>query len=290
MSSKISVLPINLDDPLRCWGVDGCPGGWFYIALDATGEWCCGQVCSLGKIVEWAGEQDRVFVDIPIGLPDKENPESRQCDQEARWLLNRDQSGELLPRSERRGTSVFPAPARETLDSENYRDACNLNKDVTSKRTKGKKEVGLSRQTFALIPKIHDADELLRKSDKARNTICEVHPELCFWGLNDRHPMQHNKKQRAGRNERLAVLQKCWPQAKAAMDDICDLFRRKQVAYDDIIDAMVAAVTARGDLLQRLPTKPPPPDDPPLDAEGLPMQMIWAAREAIRFKKDVGRN
>ena len=287
MSSKISVLPINLDDPLRCWGVDGYPGGWFYIALDATGEWCCGRVCSLRKIVEWADEQDRVFVDIPIGLPDKENPNPRCCDLEARRLLNRDQSGKLLPSSERRGTSVFPAPARETLDSENYRDVCNLNKDVTSKRTKGKKGVGLPIQAFALIPKIRDADELLCQSDNAlKDKVLEVHPELCFWGLNDRHPMQHNKKQRAGRKERLAVLQSCWPLAESAYDKICNLpqYQRKQVAYDDIIDAMVAAVTARANPLNRLPP------EPPLDAKGLPMQMIWAAKEAIRFKKDVGRN
>ena len=34
-------------DPPLAWGVDGCPAGWFYIALDAIGEWCCGRVNSL---------------------------------------------------------------------------------------------------------------------------------------------------------------------------------------------------------------------------------------------------
>ena len=159
-----------------------------------------------------------------------------------------------------------------------YQLASGNNKEVTGRR--------LSYQAFALVPKIHDADELLRENNKARNIICEVHPELCFWGLNDEHPMKHNKKRLAGRRERLSILQECWLQTKAAMDDICGLFRRNQVAYDDIADAMVAAVTARARRhpLQRLPTEPPPPDDPPLDAEGLPMQMIWAAKGDIRFK------
>ena len=281
-------------DPPLAWGVDGCPGGWFYVALDATGEWCCGLVGSLReilKIVERAGGKDRVFVDIPIGLPDEENPEPRKCDLEARWLLNRDQSGELLPRSERRGTSVFPAPAQEALVyslkeakdltfqqavDKYYQLASGNNKKVTGRC--------LPYQAFALIPKIRDADELLRENDKARKVICEVHPEICFWALNDKHPMKHNKKRSAGRQERLAVLQKCWPQAKAAMDDVCGLFRRNQVPYDDIADAMVAAVTARGYPLQRLPTKPPPPADPPRDTKGLPMQMIWAAKEAIHIE------
>ena len=111
-----------------------------------------------------------------------------------------------------------------------------------------------------------------------------MHPELCFWALNDKHPMKRNKKRLAGRQERLSVLQKCWPQAKSAWDKIGGLYRRNEVAHDDIIDAMVAAVTARANPLNRLPS------EPPLDAKGLPMQMIWAAKEAIRFKKDVGRN
>ena len=277
-------------EPPLAWGVDGCPGGWFYIALDATGEWCCGLVKSLREIVdvEQAGEQDRVFVDIPIGLPDKENPEPRRCDLEARRLLNRDQRGILLPVGKRRGTSVFPAPAREALVyglkeakeltfqqafDRYYQLASGKNKKVTGKC--------LPRQVFALIPKIRDADELLCQSDNAlKDKVLEVHPELCFWGLNDEHPMQHNKKQRAGRKERLAVLQSCWPQAESAYDKICNLpqYQRKQVAHDDIIDAMVAAVTARANPLNRLPPEPPP------DAERLPMQMIWAAKEAIHIK------
>ena len=279
-------------EPPLAWGVDGCPGGWFYVALDATGEWCCGLVDSLREIVERAGGQDRVFVDIPIGLPDEGNPEPRQCDLEARWLLNRDQqSGKPLPDGERRGGSVFPAPARETLDAENYREACNLNKDVTSKRTSDKKGVGLSRQAFALIPRIREANELLCQSDnvlkdKVRKIVCEVHPELCFWALNGKHPMKHNKKQLRGRDERLAVLQSYWPNAKFApiWGKICELYPRKQVAYDDIADAMVAAVTARGDPSQRVPTNPLPPADPPRDTKGLPMQMIWAAKEAIHIE------
>ena len=254
-------------DPLLAWGVDGCPAGWFYIALDATGEWCCGLVGSLREIVELASKRDRVFVDIPIGLPDERNPDPRQCDLEARRLLNRDRRGTLLPVGKRRGTSVFPAPARETLDAKDYPDACAINQMVTGKK--------VAKQIFAIFNKIRDANQLLRDNASARAIVSEVHPELCFWGLNDRHPMQHNKKQLPGRNERLAVLQSCWPQAKSSWDEICSLYRRNEVAYDDITDAMVAAVIARANLLNRFP------EEPPRDAKDLPMQMIWASREMV---------
>ena len=273
--------------PPLAWGVDGCPAGWFYIALDATGEYCYGIVRNLQEVVDKADERDRVFVDIPIGLPDerKSKLRERECDKEARRRLNRDQKGKVLPPKERRGTSVFPAPARQALVyglkeareltfqqafDRYYELACCRNKEVTGKR--------LAHQAFALIPKICDADELLRESKKAHKIVQEVHPELCFWGLNDGHPMKHNKKKLAGRNERLEVLDKCWSRAKAAPDEICKLYRRKQVARDDIADAMVAAITARANPLNRLP------EVPQLDAEGLPMQMVWATREAIRFK------
>ena len=276
--------------PPLAWGVDGCSAGWFYIALDATGEWCYGVAKSLREIVDKADCRDRVFVDIPIGLPDRKKPEPRQCDLEARHRLNRGRLGEFLPVNERRGTSVFTAPAREALVyglkeakelkfkqlvDRYYELACRHNEVVTGKR--------LSYQTFALIPKIRDADELLCRSElkhKARKIIREVHPELCFWGLSDRQPMKHNKKRLLGRKERLVILEEPehWPHAGNALKEICGLIPRKCVALDDIADTMVAAVTARANSLNQLST------EPQHDSEGLPMQMIWATREAIRCR------
>ena len=228
--------------PLLVWGVDGCSAGWFYIALDATGEWCYGDAKSLREIVDKADCRDRVFIDIPIGLPDTRKPKPRKCDLEARRLLNHDQSGELLPNSERRGTSVFPAPTRKTLYAKNYQDACCINERITGKK--------ISRQTFAILNKIRDVDKLLlsdtEAGDKARRIVREVHPELCFWALNDRRPMQRSKS--------------------------------KDISRDDIADAMVASVTARANQLNYLPA------EPQCDSEKLPMQMIWAVREAIRFE------
>ena len=48
-----------------------------------------------------------------------------------------------------------------------------------------------------------------------------------------------------------------------------DCYLRKQVTYDDIIDAMAVAITALSDKLMSL--------FPQTDSRGLPMQMVYAA-------------
>ena len=250
--------------PPVSWGVDSCPAGWFYVALDGAGVWCCGVVDRLRDIVKQADVADRVRVDIPIGLPDKGRPEPRECDIAARTKLG--------PRS----SSVFPAPTREAL-VDDLEEARNRNREVTAARTTGKKGVGLTLQTFFIIPKIRDADELLRESDKARRIVLEVHPELCFWALNDDAAMRHAKKASDGRRERLEVLEACWPGAKLAAGEIGRLFRRGEAAWDDIVDALAAAATGRANPQNSLPAPPP------VDAAGLPMRMVWARREAIRI-------
>ena len=250
-------------EPRLAWGVDGCKKGWFYVALSEEGEYCYGVVGRLQEVVAKAHVGDRVFVDTPIGLPDKGRPDRRVCDQAARRRLNRDRSGQPLPRSEQRGASVFSAPARETLTAANYDDAKRINFDAVGKK--------VPQQTFYLLPLIRDADALLRQDEKARKVIREVHPELCFWGFNGQHPMKHGKKSTVGQEERLAVLERNWPRARAAAAEACARYRRKEVAKDDILDAMAAATTAKAQVLQRLPKEPPD------DSAGLPMQMIWAA-------------
>ena len=235
--------------PPVAWGVDGCPAGWIYVALPESGEYRSGVVRNLGEIVHMAGDEDRVFVDMPIGLPHDQAP--RQCDDQARAKLGQP-----------RGSSVFPAPAREALGASSYEDACDRNKNVTGKK--------VSRQTYGILPKVHEVDDLVRHDEKARRVIQEVHPELCFWAFNERRALLHNKKKPEGRDERLAILEDHWPRACEAAKRIQDGLRDDRVEPDDIVDAMVAAVTARHKALCRIP------DEPQTDAAGLPMQMIFA--------------
>ncbi len=241
-------------------GVDGCRAGWFFVALEPSGQTRCGVVEKLDGLVSKADKSDRIFVDIPIGLPDKPETGGRECDKLARKVLG-------PPRQ----SSVFSAPARVVLEANDFEDA----KDLSLKASGGK--ISISRQTFAILPKIREVDTLLRGNRKARRLVREVHPEVCFWALAGRKPIMVNKKKRAGFQERVAVLKSVRHSAEQEVTEILDHLRRqgksrKQVACDDVLDAMVAAITATAETA-RLQTLPSHLEK---DAFGLPMEMVYA--------------
>ena len=236
-------------------GVDGCPAGWFSVGLDRCGGYEVNVFASFGELLDYYGDARLVLVDIPIGLP--EGPERRECDSLARKLLGR------------RGSSVFPSPTRQTVEHaaahpKDYRGAL-----AVERRFAGK---GIRRQAFAISPKIAEVDAIMRsRGIKAATEVREVHPELCFWELNDQMPMKNSKKRSAGVAERLEVLEILEPRSSEIHEGAGARFRRKIVGRDDIVDALVAAVVARerGDRLKSVP------DVPPRDAKGLLMEMVY---------------
>lgn len=231
-------------------GIDGCRGGWFCVELGRRDAWTF-SILPVDGIASVARSAKAMLIDIPIGLPDA-GPDERACDREARRLL-----------APKRGASVFPAPARATLRARTYPQALAINRRVTGR--------GISRQSWAIAPKIKAVDGLLKTDARLRAMLRECHPEICFRALNGGKPMRHNKKTVAGRRERLAILRRYFPAADELYEEAKASCRRQQVALDDIIDAMVAAVTAkRGDGNYRtLPARPS------RDAAGLAMEMVY---------------
>ncbi len=128
----------------------------------------------------------------------------------------------------------------------------------------------LSKQTWAILPKIREVDELLRSDSKARDKLAEVHPELLFWSLSSQQAMQHNKKMRQGLCDRFHVLERWYTSVRDLHDDALARYRRKDVAGDDVVDAMAAAVTGlvSNGSLREIPTYHP------VDSQGLPMRMV----------------
>ena len=232
------------------YGIDGCRAGWFYVALARSGEPRWGIVGAIEELVSSADASDRIFVDIPIGLPN--GREGRLCDKEARRRLGR------------RASTVFPPPVRAALAAATYEDANRISREESGK--------GMTKQTFAILPKIREVDCLLRKSEKARHIIREVHPEICFWALAGRSPLSP-KKTAAGFDERFVLLEGFRPSVGEDFDRIRTEFRRGDVANDDILDAMAAAITASADpvALKTLP------EHPTKDSRGLPMEMVYLA-------------
>jgi len=167
---------------------------------------------------------------------------------------------------------VFAAPARSTLAAASYAQALELNRQATGR--------GLSIQAWCIVPKIRDIDTLLRENHRLQGLLRECHPELCWWALNGKRPMRYNKKQREGQQERLAVLGRYFPACRLLFEQVSRAVQRRHVAHDDIIDAMVCAVTANYgiDRFRTVPARPP------VDGQGLPMEMVYCEGSRPRQK------
>lgn len=238
--------------PMDFIGVDGCRAGWFWIGLDTSGRQEIGIARTTEELAAIAQAAKLVLIDIPIGLRDS-GAQARLCDLEARRVLGR-----------ARGSSVFPAPTRPALYARSYEEACEINLRSCGKR--------LSRQTWGIAEKIRSIDELLRSRPDLPPVVRECHPEVCFWSLNGKRPMSENKKQRAGRQARLAVLKRYFPEAESVVEAAARTYSRKEIAWDDIIDALALAVAAKLGY-GRLRTLPASPEH---DAFDLPMAIAFA--------------
>ena len=230
-------------------GIDGCRAGWFFVALDEGGVFRHGLARCFGEAIDALRRAGLVLVDIPIGLPGAGRP-ARDCDVVARRAISP------------RGSTIFPAPSRAALDAQDYASACAANRDETGR--------GISCQCWNIVPKIREVDRYLRRAT-GYPPIREMHPEVAFWALNDGKPLLTRKKSRDGLEERLAVLARYWPEARTGFAACETAYRRKDVARDDIVDAMAGAVTARfGPGLATFPARPA------LDGAGLPMEIVYA--------------
>jgi len=232
-------------------GVDGCRAGWFAVALDGQGGWEVEVFSGFLELWEEHRGAAHIFVDIPIGLVSG-GPMERICDREARSLLG-------FPRR----TSVFPAPCRAALVASDHAEANRINRTRTGR--------GLSIQAWGIVPSIVEVDRVLKTRPDARPVIREVHPELLFWALNAETSMVRRKKSREGFEERSAVLRRTNPLSDLISEHALARWPRKAVARDDILDALAAAVSAElaGEGLETVP------ENPPTDAEGLPMEIIY---------------
>ncbi|MHC1599344.1 MAG: DUF429 domain-containing protein [Candidatus Methanospirareceae archaeon] len=231
-------------------GVDGCKKGWFAVSLTEDDEWDIAVFLDASHLLNKIDESSLILIDIPIGLREKENRE-RQCDIEARGLLR-----------PKRASSVFPAPCRPAIYCKNYKEASDINEERTGRR--------LTLQTWYIIPKIRQVDDLLINHEFAKSRVRETHPEICFWAMAGGHPMRHSKKTDEGRSERMQVLQSVYPYTNDIIKRaLCD-YKRKEVARDDILDALSAAVTATVGA-QRLVSIPQKPE---FDSQCLRMEIV----------------
>jgi len=224
-------------------GVDACRTGWVGIALDAAGAVVAAyHAATIGPLVaaaECAAPLAAVAVDMPIGLPDEG---LREADRLARAA-----AGPRWP-------SVFMAPVRAALDAEDYRAASAANRRLTGQ--------GLSRQAYALRPKIIDVDRWLRT---AGPRVVEAHPELSF-AMMAGAPLRTRKTTWSGSGHRRDLLAAEGVHLDTDLGEPGD-----RAGYDDVLDAAAVAWTAHRVANGRARALPDPPET---FGDGIPCA-IW---------------
>ena len=202
-------------------GVDGTPTGWA-VVLSEGGRRSVQKIAALSEIVDGAAKLCIVAVDVPIGLLDAYQIGGRACDIEARNQLRK------------RASSVFPAPVRSVLDASSWEDAC------ARSRASAPHGKAITKQAFAILPKIREVDNLVRSRPELRDIVREVHPELSFCELEGR-PMDVSKRKRQGREHRKQALRRSFPD----LDTILKAGQEEEhLTIEDILDATVACWSA----------------------------------------------
>lgn len=199
-------------------------------------------------ILAFHGGASRVLVDIPIGLPWKECP-ARPCDVLA-WQ-----------RLRQRHVCVFAAPSRAACQAASKAEARERNLAELGK--------SLSEQALGICAKVAEVDALPLSDTRAR----EIHPEVCFWAMNNGEPLNDAKTTRAGVQARLALLSQRLPQATGSLARVQAETTRSQVKADDVLDALAGYLTARADDTAPCALR----GEPSHDLEGLPMEMLYIA-------------
>jgi predicted RNase H-like nuclease len=230
-------------------GIDGCPAGWFYVGIGSDRRFSFGVLSDIEHVSNFEQDAELILIDIPIGLPSAAIPH-RGCDSEARKAIS--------PRS----SSVFPVPARSALAMSTYEAGSAANWNCLGRK--------LSRQSWAIAPKIREVDRYML-SNKSRK-LREMHPEVAFWALNGCRPMRYNKKKEEGFDERMSLLERHYPDSPACFEKARRAFIKSRLADDDILDALVGAVTA-----MQSPALATFPAIPVKDEEGLVMEIVFAA-------------
>lgn len=234
-------------------GVDWASKGWLGVVLSDDGSWETDHFPTISSLWKYHSDASRIFIDIPIGLP---SDSKRDCDVEAKQKLGQ------------QGRSVFYTPTRDAVYKQNLSEAKEENE------TAG---YSIQNQAWGIVPRIREVDEFLDTNLDARDRLFETHPELCFYSLSGQKTIP-SKKTEDGIRRRKNILADEYQEAPTIYEKACELYLTPKYASflsneDDILDALVAAVTAKRskDELSRLPQG----EDPPRDDRGLPMQMLY---------------
>ena len=205
-------------------GLDGCRGGW--IGCLWRGPRSCAEVIFLSSLrlaeTTVPSQTAVLAVDVPLGLLDAAERGGRECDRLARRHLGR------------RGSSVFPPPVQAALTADGYAEANRLNRESSPL------QIGVSKQAFAIFPKIREANEAMSTSAWLRGRAIEVHPEVCFLMMSG-DELTSRKKTLVGATQRRHWLMQVGFGELSGFEAAA---KRLGAKTDDALDACAAAWSA----------------------------------------------
>lgn len=213
---------------MRVIGIDAAGRhGWVGVLLE-HGRFAAANAGDLDALVAWAEPVQVIAVDIPIGQVEGD---VRQCDVLAKALLGSARS------------SVFPAPPASVLTIDDYQ--------LANEHLSGRGAPKMSRQAWALVPRIVETARLAAHDDRVR----EVHPEVCFHEMTG-GSLRSSKKSWTGLARRHLALE------DVGISLPGELPGAGHVPADDVVDAAAAAWSAHRiatDAARPLPAQPEPP-------------------------------
>jgi predicted RNase H-like nuclease len=210
-------------------GVDWAGKSWFVVLLDEGGSPEGAVYPTFWNLWRDRGDEiERLLIDIPIGLC---RNTKRACDVEAKQYVGG-----------KHQSSVFYTPIRDAVEARNIESGKRKQRSVDA-------GFGIQNQAWSLVPRIREVDAFLRECDKSERVL-ETHPEACFVALNG-EPLSNSKTGETGEEERLRILEESVDfdvgqfYAGAVEDFRQPTYAPMIGAKDDILDALVAAVTAK---------------------------------------------
>jgi predicted RNase H-like nuclease len=217
-------------------GIDGCKSGWFSVWQNPDDSIQSSIFSTLNHLKDFFNDEAHLIIgiDMPVVLSDFI---PREADQLARKLLSK------------KASSVFTAPTPEMLEQPNYERA-----SYVSKRLFGK---SMSLQSWYLFPKIKDVQTIIHD---AHINLYEIHPELSFRAMNHEEVILESKKSKEGFEIRNALLRRHFESFD--FESIRNLYPRKDVMDNDILDAMAVLWSAKriqaneASFLPKIPEKP----------------------------------
>lgn len=210
-----------MDQFRSCVGVDGAKSGWIAVWWGA-GAFAHHIYPDARALVEAHRAAQVIAVDIPIGLCERDG---RQADTEARAFVGG-----------RRASSVFSTPVRGILDAGSQAEASRRHREIDGR--------GFGAQSFAILSKIRQWDELLQGDVEARQRVREIHPEVSFAALNGGagFGLVDAKRTFAGAEARVNLLGGVF--GRDAVMKLVRSIPARAAATDDVLDALAALWSA----------------------------------------------